>query len=234
MPPQPAWSDIALRLLCTVIAGGLFGLDRSERGRVAGLRTTILISLAACLSMIEVNLLISLSGKAPDSYVVLDLMRLPLGILSGMGFIGAGAIVRRDQFVVGVTTAATLWFVTVTCLCFGGGQIALGIVGSALGIAVLSGLKRIEERLRQNHEVSLLVVSDTAGPSEAAIRHLCEEAKFKIVSCSLSTDPGARSRELKFRLLWRAEAAITSTPDVVYRLADLPGVIRLSWEPPAR
>jgi putative Mg2+ transporter-C (MgtC) family protein len=94
-------------LLCTVIAGGLFGLDRSERGRVAGLRTTILISLVACLSMIEVNLLISLSGKAPDSYVVLDLMRLPLGILSGMGFIGAGAIVRRDQFVVGVTTAAT-------------------------------------------------------------------------------------------------------------------------------
>jgi hypothetical protein len=79
-----------------------------------------------------------------------------------------------------------------------------------------------------------LVVSDTAGPSEAAIRHLCEEAKFKIISCSLATDPGARSRELKFRLLWRAEVAMTTTPDVGYRLADLPGVIRLSWEPATR
>jgi len=51
-----------------------------------------------------------------------DLMRLPLDILSGMGFIGAGAIVRRDNFVVGVTTAAIMWLLTVLGLCFDGGQ----------------------------------------------------------------------------------------------------------------
>jgi putative Mg2+ transporter-C (MgtC) family protein len=129
MPINPEWSDIAVRLLCTVLAGMLIGLNRGEHGRPAGLRTTLLVALAACLSMIQVNLLLPAAGKPATSFVVLDLMRLPLGILSGIGFIGAGAIVRRDNFVVGVTTAATLWFVTVLGLCFGGGQILLGLVG---------------------------------------------------------------------------------------------------------
>jgi putative Mg2+ transporter-C (MgtC) family protein len=62
-----------------------------------------------------------------------------LGILSGMGFIGAGAIVRTGSLVRGLTTAATLWFVTVLGLCFGGGQLALGLAVLALGVLVLGG-----------------------------------------------------------------------------------------------
>ena len=77
--------------------------------------------------------------RSPDSFAVLDLMRLPLGILSGMGFIGAGAIVRTGSLVRGLTTAATLWFVTVLGLCFGGGQLALGLAVLALGVLVLGG-----------------------------------------------------------------------------------------------
>jgi uncharacterized membrane protein YhiD involved in acid resistance len=71
-----------------------------------------------------------------------DLMRLPLGILTGVGFIGGGVILRRDDIIVGVTTAATLWCVTVIGLCLGGGQIRLGIVatvialGGAVGVAM--------------------------------------------------------------------------------------------------
>src|SRR5580700_3335317 len=113
MPTNLVWSEIAIRLLCTIVAGGLIGFNRGEHGRPAGLRTTMLVSLAACLSMIQVNLLLPMAGKPPTSFVVMDLMRLPLGILSGMGFIGGGAILRRGNFVIGVTTAATLWFVTV-------------------------------------------------------------------------------------------------------------------------
>jgi putative Mg2+ transporter-C (MgtC) family protein len=87
--------------------------DRGEHGRAAGLRTTLLLSLAACVAMLQGNALMYIVGKTPDSFVVLDLMRLPPGILSGVGFIGAGAILRRDNLVIGVTTAATMWFVTV-------------------------------------------------------------------------------------------------------------------------
>ncbi len=119
------WPEIALRLVCTLLAGAVIGLNRSEHGRAAGIRTAILVCLAACLAMLQVNLLLPLAGRPPDSFVMNDLMRLPLGILSGMGFIGAGAIVRRDNFVVGVTTAATMWYLTVLGLCFGGGQIML-------------------------------------------------------------------------------------------------------------
>ena len=119
MPLTLTWHDILLRLALSVFAGALMGVDRSEHGRPAGLRTTLLVCLAAAVAMIQTNLLMLTVGKASDSFVVLDLMRLPLGILTGMGFIGGGAILRRDGLVFGVTTAATLWFVTVIGLCFG-------------------------------------------------------------------------------------------------------------------
>jgi putative Mg2+ transporter-C (MgtC) family protein len=72
----------------------------------------MLVVLAAAIAMIQVNLLLPIAGKASGSFVTLDLMRLPPGVLSGMGFIGAGAIVRRNDLVQGVTTAAAFWYVT--------------------------------------------------------------------------------------------------------------------------
>src|ERR1700734_3400951 len=164
MPINIVWSDIAIRLLCTIAAGGLIGFDRGEHGRPAGLRTTLLVALAACLAMIQVNILLPTAGRPANSFVMNDLMRLPLGILSGMGFIGAGAIVRRDNFVVGITTAATLWFVTVIGLSFGGGQVALGLIGSAIGIRVLTVLKAVEDRMKQDHMGKLSLVVDSSGP----------------------------------------------------------------------
>ena len=63
MPLNLQWSDIAIRLLCTILAAGLIGLDRGEHGRPAGLRTPILVALAACLAMIQVNLLMPTAGR---------------------------------------------------------------------------------------------------------------------------------------------------------------------------
>ncbi|HTV42319.1 MAG TPA: MgtC/SapB family protein [Candidatus Sulfotelmatobacter sp.] len=134
MPLEVSWYDIAIRLLLTVLGGALIGLNREERGQGAGLRTTLLVALAASVSMIQVNLLLNVVGKAHDSFVVMDLMRLPLGILSGMGFIGGGVILRKGSVVRGVTTAATLWFVTVMGLCFGGGQLGMGLGALVLGL----------------------------------------------------------------------------------------------------
>ena len=83
MPLHIGWSDVALRLALTVIAGLLIGYDRTEHGKAAGLRTTLLVCLAASPAMIQVNLLLPMAGRAPDSFVTNDLMRLPLGILTG-------------------------------------------------------------------------------------------------------------------------------------------------------
>ena len=137
LPLHVTWTDLALRLVFTVVAGLLIGYDRGEHGKAAGLRTTLLVCLAASVAMIQVNLLLPTAGRGSDSFIMNDLFRLPLGILSGMGFIGGGAILRRDNIVVGVTTAATLWFVTVIGLCFGGGQLWLGAIATALALAIL-------------------------------------------------------------------------------------------------
>jgi putative Mg2+ transporter-C (MgtC) family protein len=64
------------------------------------------------------------------SFWLIDTMRFQLGLLSGIGFSGAETIIRRGGFVTGVTTAATIWYVTEIGLCFGGGQIGLGIVAA--------------------------------------------------------------------------------------------------------
>src|SRR4051794_37903840 len=109
MPLTIGWTEIALRLALAILAGTLLGINRTERGMAAGLRTTLLVCLAAAASMIQVNLLLALAGRPEGSFIMMDLMRLPLGILTGMGFIGAGAILRHGDRVAGVTTAATLW-----------------------------------------------------------------------------------------------------------------------------
>lgn len=157
MPLTLDWPSTCARLVCALVAGAAFGLDRSESGKAAGLRTTILVCLAACVAMLQVNALLEQTGKGPSSFAVLDLMRLPLGILTGMGFIGAGAVFRKDGLVSGVTTAAMLWFVTVLGLCFGGGQYGLGAAGSVVGLVVLWALRFVEQRLERRKAAWLTI-----------------------------------------------------------------------------
>ena len=90
-----------------MLAGAIIGLNRGARGHAAGFRTTILVALAASVAMIQANILLPLGGKQPDSFAVMDLMRLPLGVLTGVGFIGGGAILRKGGSITGVTTGAT-------------------------------------------------------------------------------------------------------------------------------
>ncbi|MBV8797139.1 MAG: MgtC/SapB family protein, partial [Hyphomicrobiales bacterium] len=143
------------------------GFDRDIEGHSAGLRTTILVGLAACLAMVQANWLMNAVGKSSGSFVELDLMRLPLGILTGVGFIGGGAILKRGDNVHGLTTAATLWFVTVVGLCFGGGQIGLGAAGGVLGLLILRALKLPELKFKQKR-ASQLRLKWKAGEGDAA------------------------------------------------------------------
>ena len=231
MPLVLPWSEIALRLLCSVIVGAALGLNRSEHGRVAGVRTSILVCLAACLAMLQVNLWLSLAGRPSDSFVMNDLMRLPLGILSGIGFIGAGAIIRRDRIVVGVTTAATIWFLTVAGLCLGGGLIALGLVAGAIAFLVLTPFKLLEDRMKREHQGTLVVV---VGPAEAAdigIRSILEQSGFRIRSSAFATKLGKEGRELRFQLRWRAKSTETGIPAFVRDLAARSDVLSVEWTP---
>ena len=231
MPLNIGWGEIALRLALTVFAGILIGINRSEHGHAAGLRTTLLVCLAASLSMLQVNLLLPMTGKTSSSFAVMDLMRLPLGILSGMGFIGAGAIVRKDNFVHGLTTAATLWFVTGLGLCFGGGQLALGLVGLALGVLVLEVLKRVEDRWRQDRHAVLSVIIGTNGPTEEELTSKLQAEGYVISPWGVVSFDQNRQRELRTEVRWRTRPHEVHSPAFLQEVVDYPGVLRLEWKP---
>lgn len=232
MPMTLRWEEIALRLVLTVVAGSLVGLNRSEGGHAAGLRTTLLVCLAASVAMIQTNLLLPLSGKTPASFAVLDLMRLPLGILTGMGFIGGGAILRKGEMVHGVTTAATLWVVTVIGLCLGGGQLGLGMAATALALLVLWAFKWLESRLGQFRRARLAVVIDEGGPTDEQLRDLLLDARFEIKSWNVLAkrrDAGLR-RTVQCELMWRKRGDDLRTPDIFQQVFEQTSVKALRWQ----
>jgi putative Mg2+ transporter-C (MgtC) family protein len=231
MPLSIDWRVVLLRLFLALVAGGAVGFNRGEQGHPAGLRTTILVCLAAAASMIQVNLLLELSAQK-QSLVELDLMRLPLGILSGMGFIGGGAILKRGDIVHGVTTAATLWFVTVMGLCLGGGQIMLGFELLGAALFVLWVLKWIERRYVEDRRATLQLTLSKEGLSEGALLGRLEKARFEVARCASAYDrttDGSRSFEIDVR--WRAHDGGKQTPASIAELMDIAGVVRLKWDP---
>lgn len=220
MPLHPSWLDLALRFALAILAGTIMGLNREARGHAAGLRTTILVALAACIAMIQANLLLSIDGKNPTSFGVMDLMRLPLGILTGVGFIGGGTILKRGNLVTGITTAATLWVVTVIGLCFGGGQNWLGMAGTILAGSTLSALKwldrQIPERLRA---VATTRTKSADPPSAADLGPVLEPLGYEVRVLDISEDPqGSDTRRVQHEICWKQRKAAGLPQDLRHRL----------------
>ncbi|HEY2040107.1 MAG TPA: MgtC/SapB family protein [Edaphobacter sp.] len=235
MPVVLTWEQAAIRVLLAAIASFLIGYNRDERGKRLGIRTTMLVCLAATLSMLQANLLMNTVGKPSNSFVVLDLMRLPLGILSGIGFIGAGAILRKDGLVRGVTTAATIWYVTVLGLLFGGGQLILGSAGTLLALFILWGLRTVEMHM-PTHRTSTLSISfketdGTGSPQEeAGLRARLQSAGY-VVKNWTARYCGHKLRSLDCNLEWPMKGhALPETPELVRELARLPSVSSLVWK----
>lgn len=228
MPLTVTWADLAARLLSTLIAGAIIGYNRGAQGKSAGLRTTLLVCLAASVAMLQVNELLDLSGRPDRSFVMNDLMRLPLGILTGVGFIGAGAILRRRDIVIGVTTAATLWYVTVIGLCFGGGQLALGWIATAIGCFVLWGLKWLEHWLPEESYARLTVTVEAGGVAEASIRQRLSASGVEIINTNVHAAHGSRRYMLSVREQRRSVEG--SAPPAVEELEREPGVVAIDWQ----
>jgi len=178
--------------------------------------------------MLQVNYLLTLTGRTPNSFIMNDLMRLPLGILTGVGFIGAGAILQRRDLVIGVTTAATLWYVTVIGLCFGGDQILLGSIATAIGCIVLWAVKPIEDIMVTEHDARLVLTIDGSGPAEDEIRSQLRAGAIEGTLVDLVV--GNSSREYTFRVReLRRRSRNAAVPPIVEQLASRPGVSALHW-----
>ena len=233
MPLTLTLPDVGLRIFLTVLAALAIGLDRSVEGHPAGVKTTLLVALAACLAMLQANWLMNSVGKAPDSFVVLDLMRMPLGILTGVGFIGGGAILKRGNSILGLTTAATLWFITVVGLCFGGGQIALGVAGAVLGLATLRGLKLIERRLSIERPAELTITwrDDELRDNfhvDAAFATI-GSAGLQLVNFDIKHNGAERIEELRCTVRRRALPQDHGIPAPLMELSGRAGVLAWEW-----
>jgi putative Mg2+ transporter-C (MgtC) family protein len=127
-------SELIKRLLLAVVIGGLVGLEREMRRKPAGFRTNILIGLGCAVFTI---ISMSISPSNPD--------RIAANIVTGVGFLGAGAIMREQSGSVhGITTAATAWMNAALGTAAGAGQYTLAIIGGAITLAVLAILGPIE------------------------------------------------------------------------------------------
>lgn len=228
-----SWQQIALRILMALVASFLIGLDRDEHGKTSGIRTTMLVCFAATLAMLQANLLMNSTGKASDSFVNLDLMRLPLGILSGIGFIGAGTILRKEGLVHGLTTAATLWFVTVLGLLCGGGQLTLALASTFIALIILRLLKYAEKHLPTHHSAILFLElaspdATYTHPTEASIRSLLHAAGYSISSWEARYN-GPTLRSITSELRWPGYGAVEpSTPQIVHELSA--SAVTLTWK----
>lgn len=232
MSSHLGWPEIALRLALTFLAGLLVGLDRREHGRPAGMRTTVLVCLSAAVAMIEANLLL-INTPFPEgaAFSRFDVMRLPLGVLTGVGFIGAGTIIRRGGSVLGITTAATLWFVTIIGLCLGAGQYGLGLISVGLVLVVLWLLKRVESHIRQDRRADLTVTVEGDEPSEEEMRNSLRQAGLHVVACSMTFAEEARRRTYRWTVQWHGLPGDIPCPKIVSELARRPGVGKLRWRP---
>ena len=131
--------EITLKLLLAVALGGLIGLERESSQKPAGFRINILICVGSTMMMVLSGLL--LQGKEGSGG---DLTRIAAGVITGIGFIGAGTIIQSRGIVVGLTTAATLWAVGGLGLVIGGGHYIPAIIFTAIIILTLILFRQIE------------------------------------------------------------------------------------------
>lgn len=178
--------------------------------------------------MLQVNLRLPLAGKVPASFVTMDLMRLPLGVLSGMGFIGAGSILRRGSAIVGVTTAATTWVMTVIGLCFGGGQLALGAVAAAIAIVTLWGMKYVDLAIPRDHRARLVVVATGYEGLSERIRAALTPAALEATYSGGTYDLAGRS-ELRYVVRWRGAPMESQPSEILAGLSEIPGIASVQW-----
>lgn len=132
---SPKETELLARLLLAVILGGAIGYEREKYNKPAGLRTNMLVCLGTALIMVYAESVF----PVPDSAA-----RVAAGVITGVGFLGAGSILHTKRMVRGLTTAATIWTVAIIGMTVGGGQYLVGVTATAFVLMILY-FSRIEE-----------------------------------------------------------------------------------------
>jgi putative Mg2+ transporter-C (MgtC) family protein len=229
--PSLEFSDILLRLGAAFLSSFIIGWERQSHGRPAGLRTTILACVAAAVAMIISEFIFVEAGSMPgvNSWRP-DPARLGAGILTGIGFLGGGAILKHADFVLGVTTAATLWFATVIGLAFGAGLFAVGWLGFAVALIVLFVLPSLERHIPTDAYATLKI---TARPGAVTLEELHTKLAglgLRVSSLKLGFDKEMGFTTFITSLKFTRQQLMVNAQEVMNLFGAVPGVLKVEWD----
>jgi len=206
--------ETLLRLGLAVALGGAIGLEREFHGRPAGLRTHIMVCLGATIVML-VSVALSM-----------DPGRIAAGILTGIGFIGAGAVLRLKATNRGLTTAACIWFVASLGVVIGVGAYWVGAGGTLLALVVLMVLSRVEKWIEPAWYREVVVVADREEIEIWRVRTLLEEKGFRVESYDYQDEVEKGEIRVAFNVRFRRRDV---GEELLKRLRELPGVRSIAW-----
>lgn len=185
--------ELMIRLLCAFIAGFVIGFERERNGHPAGLKTHILVSVGACLIMII----------STEAFADGDPARLAAQVVSGIGFIGAGAIMRDNSGGIrGITTAATLWIVACIGLGFGSGMFYYTLVALIIVTTTLIFIKKIENKISRKNCIITFTCDNNQIISKVIINIFSEnEIEIKDFTINpMSTDSNKNNSKIMIKV----------------------------------
>ena len=170
--------EIIFKLLLGALLGGVIGFERQTHGRPAGFRTQLLVCVACVLIMIISESYYIQSSSRPE-FVRIDPTRIAAGAMTGVGFLGAGVILKTGVSIQGLTTAACIWIVSAIGLAIGAGQYVAGITGFVITFFSLWFLRLMEIKIPTMAYKYVTVVTDNSG-DEQTITSIFQDSGFKI------------------------------------------------------
>ncbi len=229
------WGLALFTLLTCLIAGlcsSLIGIEREMKGQAAGLRTHVIVSITCSLLMVisvfGIQLAVVKSGSFNDGFNLnLDVSRVASSIVAGMGFMGAGAIVKNGLSIRGLTTAATLWLVAAIGMACGCGFIVEAILVTLMAIGFLLGLSKVEKLLDKGSPQVHLVVA----PNIPILHEIRSQAdKYRLIIKNIVTEnekasDGKEQVEITVFFAFHSDEAMIA--DFVESFASYPYVYKI-------
>jgi putative Mg2+ transporter-C (MgtC) family protein len=223
VPDLATW-EILVRLAAAAALGSVIGIERELREREAGFRTHMLVSVGAALFTLVSAYAWTDFTFSQASGVTFDPTRIAAQIVTGIGFIGAGAIIRQGLTVRGLTTAATLWMVAAIGMACGAGFYWAAVIATAIALVGLGPLRLVSRRIGERPHRRELEVELEAKASAAPALAALEQLGVTVASFSIAAHGDGRRLSCVVELQQEEDAA-----EVVLRLGELDEVSGVTW-----
>ncbi len=218
------------KLFLAAVLGAAIGFEREVHGQAAGLRTNVMIALASCLLiMLSIDLHSLFGGMDASSTLRIDPGRIASYAVAGMGFLGAGAIIKGKGSVRGLTTAAGMWLVNGIGLSVGAGYYLPAVFTTAIALLILYNMRHVKSRFSHDVYTALSVTcTHSEGSLETIERILSDSGKLDILFINCSHDVETHTVHYRLRLMSKEPV---QWKDVVGRvLHEVDGLRVVSWE----